>query len=756
MNTIHITHNPFTVDTHFLINGEQPAEGCKLSSYKESRLQRWIEDLFDELSNLFNGENQYQVTFRGVESDFLDIQSAAGVAEKQGMRIELHWEKTKPTEQRLEQIWELVKGAEENPKFQQYIDENDEVRGSIKEAFNRDFDVYVVATMSSGKSTLINAMLGHNLLPAANEATTATIARIIDNDGMSNRFSAKSFSHKGKLLEQHEDVNAELLTKWNLQSDISHIDIEGNIQAIKERKDVRLVLTDTPGPNNSQNEEHQRTTMGYIQDSTRNPLILYVLNASQLGTNDDRNLLSLVAEEINKVGKQNKDRFIFVVNKMDVFDPENGEDIESVLQRVRQYLIENGIKNPLLYPVSANLTRLIRTPGDYHTRKERGDFSTMADLFGEVPSMDLMQYMPITPLVHRVLKEKDYSELLKKSGLPAVEAMIDEYIDKYNLPHRLKRVYDAMNRATKAGLDEVSLIEQLEQDESTLAKINEELAELDKRREKGFDTNAYMAKIEREGKVLPRETEEELTIIEAALEPVLRKLNSSFSKNEVKVSTAEKKIQDAENLLQFHHKKLINQYERVFASSQELIREDLKNEYKRYVEDIFSNTQSLALPVLDGIKRVISNISFNLEVKQSDIQKKNVITDSEEVSDSSWYNPFSWGRTKTVYTYGTEEYVNLKELWNERLVRVDTEFSGLLSSARTEIESGKDRLIKQYIAFMTREFETKFAELAESLKEKSNDREIREKAIKEAKEMHTWIINFKSKLDGILTIEEAL
>ncbi len=83
---------------------------------------------------------------------------------------------------RLEQIRALMTEAREHPEFDCFIEENDEVRQSIEEAFNRDFDVYVVATMSSGKSTLINAMLGHDLLPAANEATTATIARITDND----------------------------------------------------------------------------------------------------------------------------------------------------------------------------------------------------------------------------------------------------------------------------------------------------------------------------------------------------------------------------------------------------------------------------------------------------------------------------------------------------------------------------------------------------------------------------------------------
>ena len=135
---------------------------------------------------------------------------------------------------------------------------------------------------------------------------------------------------------------------------------------------MRLVLTDTPGPNNSQDENHERVTMGFIQDSLRNPLILYVLNASQLSIDDDRNLLELVGQAMRKGGKQSKDRFIFVVNKMDVFDPEKGEDPKEILERVKKYLMSNGIQNPLVYPVSANLTRLIRKPGVIciHARNE--------------------------------------------------------------------------------------------------------------------------------------------------------------------------------------------------------------------------------------------------------------------------------------------------------------------------------------------------------------------------------------------------
>ena len=46
------------------------------------------------------------------------------------------------------------------------------------------FEVIVVAPMSAGKSTVINALIGKELLHSANEATTATITRIHDKDNL--------------------------------------------------------------------------------------------------------------------------------------------------------------------------------------------------------------------------------------------------------------------------------------------------------------------------------------------------------------------------------------------------------------------------------------------------------------------------------------------------------------------------------------------------------------------------------------------
>lgn len=751
MNTIEITHNPFIVETQFLIAGQPPAEGCKLSSYRESRLQVWVEKLFDELSQLFNGDNNFEVIFRGVESDYLDIVDAAKTATGKGMQISLQFIEAAPAEERLTRIRALMEEAKLHPEFEHFIRDNADVSKSFEEAFNKDFDVYVVATMSSGKSTLINAMLGQDLLPAANEATTATIARITDNASMGQRFTAQRVTSDHRVAENSDDVSLEVLQAWNSLPDTMRIDIEGKIHAIQDRDSVRLVLTDTPGPNNSQDEKHQLKTMSFIQDSQRNPLILYVLNASQLGTNDDKNLLGLVAETMRKGGKQSKDRFIFVINKMDVFDPEKGEDLPSVLARVKNYLVENGISNPLIYPVSANLTRLLRKPQHLHSRKERGELSSMMDMFGEEPSMNLLQYMPITERVKRSLQEKKLHEIVLSSGLPAVEAMIDEYIDKYNFPHRVKRAYDAMIKAIAVGLNETHLIEQLDQNEKTLAQINEEILALELRQEQGFDTQAYKDKIAREGKLLPRATEDELATLENTSGKYLRSVSERFI-GEVEPRIAEMRIKEAEEELQFQYRKLINAYEAVFFTSQQVIRDDLQAEYQRYIVELFKDCQNLKLPILDSLQKATGDISFNLSIKSDEVQTKEVVVGKYKVDDSTWYKPWTWGDTRTAYKYGEEKFVDLNDLWKERSTRIDSEFSRLLVAARTEIDKGKTVLIDQFMAFMGREFDTKFNELIDSLKEKMKDRDVRKQALDEARELLTWINQFKEKLDNTLAV----
>lgn len=750
MNTIEITHNPFTVDTRFLINGHPPATGCKLSNYRAVRLQQWIEQLFGDLVELFNGERQFNIVFNGVEADFLDLQLEVEAARAKGAQVELSCNLAQPSEARLHQIRELMTHAETHPRFVELLDQRPDIRHAFDEAFNRDFDVYVVATMSAGKSTLINAMLGQDLLPAANEATTATITRIVDNDAIGPAFKGTRFDHAGQPAEHCAELTLATIKEWN-KTDTRRIEIEGNIAAIRERESVRLVLTDTPGPNNSQDGEHKRLTMSYVQDSLRNPLVLYVLNAQQLGTTDDQALLGLVAKAMAKAGKQNRDRFIFVINKMDVFDPERGEHIGPVLERVKIYLRENGIEHPQVYPVSAELTRLIRKPNDLWTRSERNNYTGMSEVFSEVPSMNLHSYMPVTAKVQRDLERQRLSPLLLASGLPVVEAMIDEYIDKYNLPHRVTRASEALRQSIEIGLSESDLLIQLDQKEQALNDIRRDVAALEVRKQEGFDTLAYKEKIKREGIALPAHAKLEITHIEGMITSEIRSLTERL-KGDVPIPQAEKTLDSVIADLEFLQAKTINAYNILFETSQADVKKALENEYQTYVDSLFQLGDSVPLPMLQSLKNAVLNTTFDMALQEDELRDRQKQVGTEEVSGATLWKPWTWFDKRKRAIYENEKFVSLEAMWQQRIPIVHSNFNKLVIEARAHIEGGKDRLVEQYAAFLDRTFDKHFDALLDQLRSRLNDQVEREQAVAEGKAMAAWIRDIKLKLEQTLAV----
>ena len=115
----------------------------------------------------------------------------------------------------------------------------------------RNIEVFVMATMSSGKSTLINALLSKKLLPSSNEACTATITKVINTN--QENYSAKAYSEKRKLLYKEYNISYEKMKEWNNNEKISEIEIHGVIPFVNKERTLNLTLIDTPGPNNSQN-----------------------------------------------------------------------------------------------------------------------------------------------------------------------------------------------------------------------------------------------------------------------------------------------------------------------------------------------------------------------------------------------------------------------------------------------------------------------------------------------------------------------
>lgn len=218
---------------------------------------------------------------------------------------------------------------------------------------NEIFPMVVMATMSSGKSTLINALLGQQILPSRNEACTAKIYYILDDDQLNETKIFITYEN-GETVIKEDNIAAEL-EKANKENTVRDILIRGNVNGVLNT-DRSLLIVDTPGPNNSVDVSHQRIMFEALE-KIKGGLVLYVLNATQFGINDDKYLLMIINDYI----KENiNTSVLFVINKVDQLDEERGETVEQLVVMANEYLKENGIADPQIIPVSALAASLFK------------------------------------------------------------------------------------------------------------------------------------------------------------------------------------------------------------------------------------------------------------------------------------------------------------------------------------------------------------------------------------------------------------
>lgn len=379
--------------------------------------------------------------------------------------------------------------------------ENTAIGDAFRHGTDKEFEMAVVATMSSGKSTLINALLGQELLPARNEATTATITRI--HDGGFDRFHCKYVDKGGSDLiidpVSKEDMN-------RLNDEGINIDVYGKMQGIDTHA-LNLVLTDTPGPNNSRTEEHKALTYRLIQDSKFKPMILYVLNATQLETMDDFELLGNIANAMRSGGRQASERFIFVMNKADEFDTEK-ESVERMMEKTKEYLSKHGIKNPRLFPCSAYYAKLIRqaVAGVELTKKEKVNLHGQMGLFIEDEGMHLSSKATVSEEVRSRLERRiqaakergDNSELaLIHTGIPAVEEAINEYLEKYAVPAKIDEALRAFRQIIKDTGAEAKASSELAKNTQEREKVREVISSVSKELEQGDKAEQLKGKVDK-------------------------------------------------------------------------------------------------------------------------------------------------------------------------------------------------------------------------------------------------------------------
>ena len=184
--------------------------------------------------------------------------------------------------------------------------------------------ILVLGCMSSGKSTVLNALLGRGVFPAGNRATTAQVFRIVHDP-----WSEENVCRNPSESEEWFPLTSERLASYNgTMKENVPADIRLRFPFLNKKRTI--VFYDTPGPNTSKYSDHRAETYFALEKLPLTNIFL-VLDMVQLHTKDEEALLS-------DMGRVMKERggvpLLVILNKADVIDVEK-ENVADILAEVK-------------------------------------------------------------------------------------------------------------------------------------------------------------------------------------------------------------------------------------------------------------------------------------------------------------------------------------------------------------------------------------------------------------------------------------
>ena len=763
MKKIFIKYNPYNLETELTVDGKKLAQNSQIGEriLLGSRLQEWVEDLPKILIDEYN-DTDFDVVFHGTLLDFEDLTEVFTQAFERGeLTSKLDRIPAKETSDKEVLIDEVFKEIQEGP-FDELKDV--EIISAFQHAKSSDFEVCVVATMSAGKSTLINSMLGTKLMPSKQEACTAIITRIKDTGG-NDTWQAEVYNKDNCLIETHENLTYATMERLNGDENVSVIKTAGNIPFVSS-EDVSLVLVDTPGPNNSRDPEHKKVQSEFLNKSSKS-LVLYIMEGT-FGSDDDNALLQRVADSMKVGGKQSKDRFIFVVNKMDDRRKEDG-DTTQTLDRIRAYLKGHGITNPNLFPAAAlpalNI-RLIQSGADV-------DEDTMDETEMKVRKLNRNEtlhfenYASLPASIRGDIKMKladakgngdADAEALIHTGVISIEAAISQYVQKYAKTAKIKNIVDTFMHK----LDEVGCFEKTKQE---LAKNREDgdriVLQIETIRKNVDDVKSAQQFKEAVDNAVIKVSDDAKDIIDSIVQKYQAKIRQKIDELRGQELDMDE-VMDEVSRLERYAKKLEPDFQ---AELDELIRESLVKtsdallkEYKKKLASLTSeiDTNALSGISIDPLKLMGGTVPTGDDFSVTKLVKSKEVEDGEEWvknPNKRWYKPWSWFQEKGYYRtkYKTVKYVPASDLAQEF-------FAPIKENVVNNGEFAQKHAIKQsnrIVASFNKEFDRLDGVLKQKLSELESyatDKTKAEERVKETEKRLAWLEVIKNRVASILEI----
>lgn len=759
MKNVKIKYNPYVVETEITVDGQRPKANSALNVGKK-RLQEWVEKIPQIILDEYRDSN-VTIDFTGTVSDFEDIESSFN-AYKDKISATCNFHKTADitdVEKTIDRIFDEIK----NGPVAELKDKK--IIHAFEKAKDSKFEVNVVATMSSGKSTLINALLGQQLMPAANEATTATIVKIIDTE--QDNFSAIAYDKSGQVVKRLDNVTLEDMQALNADIKVSTVEIKGKIPCVSS-VGMKLVVVDTPGPNNSRDKRHEEMTYKMIADSDKS-LVLYVMNGQQLGINDEKIFLDYVCQSMKDGGKKARERFIFAVNKMDAFSPDPQDDgpkcITNALENVKSGLEDREIYNPNIFPVCSLPALQKRAEMKGPRARALNDFKMMCEYYDV---MHFEKYYEYNNLPQTVRNRLDYwmsqatsddDKLEVRTGIVSIEQAIAQYINKYA---RTTKVYDLV-QSFNEKLNELAAVAHLEdairKDKDAKAEIEEQIAKIKTNIQSAQNAQKRSRTIDKID--LTSTIEEQVAAYMTEIKNKLSRMMSGRS-NKVEKIKARQQCEELEKECKAISVQIKVQIDKILENAYKETITKIVEEYKRYLADLNIGVNTSALSFnpanlvsgsLADLSSIIDDNTETVDESYNETRTKTVFVESKR----RWYNPFSWFREGDHYeerSYQARvekyvDYVDMNEVASEYIVPFQKSLDGTKKDAINHVKSETLRL-KEHLKGELAKIDKVLNQKLDALSKTEADNKAKAEEIAEKEKNLKWLESIQDQVNNII------
>ena len=792
MKQVELHYNPYLLETKIIVEGIEinANNSSPFYKYRERRLQQWMEaresenwrGLLPQLRDAVN-DTGIKLSFYGTKPDFEDIEQLVKADEKHSFAdgIELvHANRETASKndpaKKLENLRDIYEEVKKGPE--QFC--TADVQKGFESALDDDFEIVVVAPMSSGKSTVINALLGQDLLPAINQATTAVLTRIRDEDGQ-KQFLVSAVDHEGKLLVENKKATAKLIEELNGKTDpenpkkslAKEIRIQGDIPHLSSRG-LHTVFVDTPGGNNNLNAEHERVMDEAIQDEDKS-MVIYVFNGTQLTTKDNAAILDKIARAMKRSmnGKQTRDRFLFVANRMDDVDPAK-EHYEDMRAAILKELKEKEITEPNLYFVSARTAKLLRMQYagaamsetddddlDFLSKKMTRDkhalfeFSSLSEAQKEQFRQEVKMLREENPEAKRIPRVAEIN-----SGIPALEMAINEYLERYAIAIKLQTAQNSFMSAMRDEKEKGTAWRNMAENEATFKRAQKDALELQKRL---ADDRTLSKTIEQMKQI----TFDEELIWDRAVQAE-KELHAYVNKNELGQKVPRGEAEKYRDKLVRYIKELL---QNTAKDIDRILQEDIQKKCDNAMQVYRGQIETLRKNGLDEIGGIsIARLSNFKEVEKnmqrisdfSRYTKETTETDTRQVKQSGigaaigrFFGGFlgtDWGWEEEEFEV-TRSYVDLKDYVHYQLVKnvvqmMEKETETLVEAAKEEVNKMTANAMEQ-----AKKVNDLILQIAEEYENKTQDMEALRKEIEENRPIYEFAEKIISEVEDLLAIE---